>query len=203
MKKRNFYVVGLFLVFIANLHVVHAQGPPTRYDDKKEAADVKFAIKANVFSLISGELPLSFEYKFIKHLGVEVGAGIILPYYVNLEFFNRTLGFDKDNHVKFTNKKAGYSLSFSLNLYTWGGTWGDIVFNPFFHFRHYSTVNVFNAGLEFGYRGVFFDGLLFEIGPKIYWRGQKSLDDIGTLYYKKENTLPVDISFFIKIGYAF
>ena len=202
--KKGVFTIGLIVVFsVFNLNSSYAQAPPTRYDSKdKDPDEIKFAVKTNVVSLISGEFPISFEYKFSKYVGVEAGAGLILPYHVNLELTNMVFKVDNANYEPFTNKKMGYSLLFSSNFYTIGRGWGNIFFNLFAHFRHYSTVNVLNCGLESGYRGYYFNALLFDFGLKVYWKHQNILE-AGSAPYYSDAKFKIDGSFFIKIGYAF
>jgi hypothetical protein len=205
--RKSFYVIGLFwFSVVLGSSSVYAQGPPTKYDEKsKDASDVKFALKLNATSLISGELPLSFEYRFIERLGVEAGAGLILPYYVNFEFLNSKIGsgFGDDNHTPFTNKEMGYSLFFSFNTYIGVGDWWNVFVNPYIHHRHYSTVNVLNCGLEFGYQVIFFNALLLDFAPRLYWKHEKSLDQANTKFYRETMRFPIDMTLSIKIGYAF
>jgi len=206
MKVRVFLIgLSVFLLLGSNYNAV-AQGPPTKYDEaEKDVDEVKFAVKTNIMSIIAGEFPASFEYKFVKFMGVEAGAGLILPYYVNLDFFSLMRRKMDEDFVPFTNKKLGYSLSFTLNIYPYADSWGGIFTSPYVHFRHYSTVNVLNCGLEGGYRGLFLNALLLEVGTRIYWKHQKSLDETGTLFYPT-GTMPLmnlDANIFIRIGYAF
>ena len=206
MKKYVFiFCLGFFLLF-SNSYNAMAQAPPTKYDEsEKDVDEVKFAVKTNIMSIIAGELPASFEYKFIKFMGVEAGAGLILPYYVNLDLFSLMRRKMDEDFVPFTNKKLGYSLSFTLNIYPYADSWGGIFTSPYIHFRHYSTVNVLNCGLEGGYRGLFLNALLLEVGTRIYWKHRKSLDEAGTLFYpvKTMSLMNFDANIFIRIGYAF
>ena len=206
MKKHVFiWGIGFFLLFLNSYNAI-AQGPPTKYDEsKKETDEVKFAVKTNVMSIISGELPVTFEYKFIKKMGMEAGAGLILPYYVNLDLFSIFTRKHHDDFVSFANKKVGYSLFFAITTYPAIGEWGYFFTNPYVHFRHYSTVNVLNCGLEIGYGRVLFGALALNVGSRFYWKHQKSLDAANTQFYPLAEMplFNMDATIFLKIGYAF
>jgi len=206
MRKQIFFIgLGIFFLFISNYNTI-AQTPPTKYNEnQKESDEVKFAVKTNIMSIVSGELPLSFEYKFVKYFGVEAGVGLLLPYYVNLDLFSFSKRNRPDDFVHFTNKKLGYSLLFALNVYPFIGDWGHIFINPYVHFRHYSTVNVLNCGLEGGYGVLLFGALSLGVGTRIYWKHQKSLDETGTQFYPSSalSLMNFDATLVLKIGYAF
>ena len=117
MKKHVFILgLGVFLLFVDSYNAI-AQGPSTKYNEnQKESDDVKFTVKTNIMSVVASELPLSFEYKFIKNLGVEAGIGLILPYYVNLEFFSVFKINKLDDFVFFTKCYRNTILSSSVFL---------------------------------------------------------------------------------------
>ena len=121
MKKYVFILgLGVFLLFANSCDAI-AQVHPTKYNEtQKESDDVKFAVKTNIMSIGSCELPVSFEYKFIKRMDVEAGAEFILPDYTCLDFFSISKINKLDNFVSFTKCCRNTILSsirFLINEY--------------------------------------------------------------------------------------
>ena len=72
----------------------------------------KNLIKLNPISIISGEVPFFYERILSKSLGVEVGVGILLPYY-NPEFPEVIW----DNSIGVVNPVGGYSWYLFPKIY--------------------------------------------------------------------------------------
>ena len=65
----------------------------------------KGILKLGVYSIIEGELPFSYELPITRSLTVEVGVGLLLPYYMP-EFPNNRKLFDLETQ----KRTMGYSL---------------------------------------------------------------------------------------------
>jgi hypothetical protein len=206
MKKLNrlFFVI---ITLLLNVNLVFAQeegGPPTSYDaNAKPFKKVKNILKTDITSIIGGEFLVSWEHKFTKKVGMNLGAGVLLPYYLEMDmskWWNNRLF--PDDFPRFHNDKVGFSAAFSFNIYALEDVWGAVFFNPLVHYRRYSTVEVWNFGFEGGYSRLFFNVLSFDAGVCAYGLIQKSLDETTYFFDPTKKINGFGGGLFIRLGYV-
>ena len=84
----------------------------SNYLDDNGISTAKNIVKVNLLSIVNGDLPVYYENILSGSITYELGAGILLPYYVPElpEIFSKD-----DKEV--TNVKSGYSLRFDVRFY--------------------------------------------------------------------------------------
>lgn len=83
MKARTFLVL-LILICLRFSHVLAQANDPqdnSNYFDDDGISNARTIVKINVLAIANGDLPLHYERIFGKSFGVEVGLGLLLPYY--------------------------------------------------------------------------------------------------------------------------
>ena len=112
MKIKLFYPTLFVLqLFIIN---VNAQVDTTNnayFFDDGGISNAKNIFKVNVISIINGDLPFYYERVLNKSFGLEVGAGILLPYYIP-EIIPLLSG-----ETIINNPNYGYSIWFQPKYY--------------------------------------------------------------------------------------
>lgn len=86
-------------------------GDISEYLDDDDITKATRMILINPGALLAGDVPLSFEQLVLKRLGLEVGAGVILPFYV-WELWPLDEAFPSG-----AAQKTGYSLYLHPKLY--------------------------------------------------------------------------------------
>ncbi|WP_375559134.1 hypothetical protein ACE193_15510 [Bernardetia sp. OM2101] len=79
------------------------------FDD--EAEKPIGALKINVSQIIYGDISFSYEQHIGNRIGLEVGLGYLLPYYIS------SLLTDKEDRIKLKDIKSGYSYFVSPKFY--------------------------------------------------------------------------------------
>lgn len=74
----------LSLVFLFLLPLVLCGQSNAKYFDDGNISNARHKVKLNLASAYVGDINLSYEYKINDLLGVEVGAGLLMPYYNEL-----------------------------------------------------------------------------------------------------------------------
>ncbi|MDR1878725.1 MAG: hypothetical protein LBQ64_04090 [Bacteroidales bacterium] len=201
--KKYFLVIGLFFVLtMGKLNIVFAQQdepPVSNNPDRKSIGSAKNIVKTDIISIISGELPVSWEHKFSKQIGIEAGAGVLLPYYVNMNIMQWMLS-KHNTFPAFTNTKMGFSALFAFNYsFLMDERWS---IGPVVHYRQYSGVLVLDYGVQCGYKALFFNLLSVDFGLKMYGLWQKSRDNVTYFYDTSSPFSVLGSSISIKLGYV-
>lgn len=91
-----------------SFHKLPAQSDSTQnnayYFDDGGVSEAKNLIKLNILSIINGDLPVYYERVLSKSFSIEIGAGILFPYYIP-----ELPQLSSDSH-RIENPDYGYSL---------------------------------------------------------------------------------------------
>ncbi len=83
--KKIIGLVAIALFLILPEKAVKAQSDSTTdlsyYFDDDEISTSKHIVKLNLLTVLNGDLPLHYEYVISNSFAVEVGVGLLLPYY--------------------------------------------------------------------------------------------------------------------------
>ena len=118
MEKIKYQIQILLTAFLlfAFQQPIQAQKDSTNnishYLDDGGLTDVNQVLKVNVISIVNGDLPLYYERAFGKSFGIEIGAGILLPYYTS----PRLSGIFSQK-FEINNQNLGYSIWFQPKYY--------------------------------------------------------------------------------------
>ncbi|MDR1793323.1 MAG: hypothetical protein LBR36_07795 [Bacteroidales bacterium] len=211
MKRKVIFSMLCILLIMSNVEVYSqprtakesqtVSPPRTAYGEPQG----HHIIKLDVTNLIEDDLSAIYEYQFKKVAGLEAGMGILLPYYVNINFWDAFAKLRNPN-FSFSPQKIGFSMQACVNFYirnVWSPYGGYI--SPMMRYRMYSGVNVVDMGIRWGATLVFFDHLSVDLGGKTYYTSQKSVD--GSTYFFAPSNSSFDMKFAItvdvRIGYRF
>lgn len=111
MAKRIINLLLLGLLFCSGGAFAQEDGDISQYLDDDRITNATRLLMVNPGALLAGDLPVTFEQLFLKRLGVEVGAGVILPFYI-WELWSL-----RDAFPNGAVQKPGYSLYFSPKYY--------------------------------------------------------------------------------------
>lgn len=116
MSLKNI-LLAILVVFFAN-NIIIAQNDSTDnmsyYFDDGGISESRNILKLNVLSTINGDVSMSYERIFNPSFGLEVGLGVIVPFYIT-EFPYFLLG---DEPI--TDPTFGYSVCFQPRYYLFG-----------------------------------------------------------------------------------
>lgn len=150
-------------------------------------------IKTDLIAIIHGDLPLLTEIRVKNSLMLELGPGLILPYYVH-DFL--ALGFTDNRGI--INNKFGYSARIHLKWYAKGKDkdyWGM----QFYH-RAFQTINVNEWTFTKGDQRILGKRLLIDIGLGIGLRFQNSMGD-QYMFDPDFNMMPI-VPLILRFGYV-
>ena len=148
-------------------------------------------LKTEVTELFDGNIPLLWEHRFNKYIGIEGGLGVILPYFF-IDFTNKN---DPDNTLlrllkfnnRFVNKNLGFSLKAEPRLYFFrdnvilGESRGMFLsFN--YDWKHYKYLDINQLGAGYGcyynYHRLSVQAIL-----SVYYTMQSGYKDITNIKY--------------------
>ncbi len=157
----------------------------------------KNLIKINTLSLLSGDLPVSYERGFGKRLSLEVGVGVLLPFY-----FNEIPGEAIDNGFGLKKRDLGYSLTIFPKYYLFSETL-DYVYVGFQYRqrnfdRNTQSIRQNDYCLIYGFQYYIYSQFSVDFSIGIGFRFTNS---IGTIY--EESDIGVLMPFALKFGYLF
>lgn len=157
----------------------------------------KNLIKLNPISIISGEVPFFYERIFSKSFGMEVGVGVLLPYY-NPEFPELIW----DNPIGVTNPVGGYSWYLFPKLYLGRGAPESTYVGFQVRKRNFDTDvgdKVFaDLTVNFGGQSLVFKSMILELNWGLGFRLET--DEANDI---KNEVQGLALPFIIKICYLF
>ncbi|MCK4662030.1 MAG: hypothetical protein KAT68_04150 [Bacteroidales bacterium] len=108
MQNTHFILILFFLLQLSNTKLL-AQNDSLNdisyyLDDDRGISDGRNLVKINFLSIINGDIPVYYERILSKSIGIEVGVGLLLPYYC----FEISNLFSEDTKIE--NPDYGYSL---------------------------------------------------------------------------------------------
>ncbi len=183
--NKHFIIIFILTLFLGFSSFAQEQNEPLFYQKSKKSAKLTNSsniLKTDVVSIIGGELPFIWEHKFSKTFGIELGAGVLLPYYVNTDLIF-------SDNIDFSNDKSGYS--FLANIKAQPFWFSDENFYTIFgvHYRHYSTCSFSSFSIGEGYQWLLFEKLSLDVGLQGGFLAIKSFetetynDDSGMKFY--------------------
>ena len=86
-----------------------------QYFDDGGLSTKKLTVKLNIAAIVTGDLPVSAEYAFTRHLALEAGVGLSLPYY--LREIPELLWTNDDFVDWIPDPQSGYSLLVQPKFY--------------------------------------------------------------------------------------
>ncbi len=117
---RSLTIIILTFVFTSLTFFGQANDNSKYFDDGK-ISEAKNVIKLNLSSIIHGDVPIFYERAIGNSFAIEVGAGLLMPYYV--PDLIQLLSDEKD----FSDPDSGYSLWFQPKFY-FGGNAPELVY---------------------------------------------------------------------------
>jgi len=190
-----------FLIFFFSLTSIIAQNDTdevSQYFDDEGISSGKNIVKLNLASLVTGDLSIQYERVIGNRFSIELGAGLLMPFYVN-EWPKSKID---SNNISIENPKGGYSLRIipKFSLYGEAPESGTAGFG--YRKRHYilsdsKTITFNDYYLMFGWQMAIYQKwyIDFQIGAGYRYFYSNSLEnDID-----KKMIMPLSLS----IGYSF
>ncbi|RMG83907.1 MAG: hypothetical protein D6707_00145, partial [Bacteroidetes bacterium] len=156
----------------------------SQYFDDGKISNSKNIVKINATSIINGDLPVYYERPLTNSFSVELGAGLLLPYYFPEIFFP-----DETDYEPITNSNLGYSLWFFPKIYLFSPS--EFSYVGFMYrrraYQNEQTVIYNDFTISSGYQINPVKRLVLDIylGVGIRFKTQESLDikneSIGTI----------------------
>ena len=179
-KSLTFLAVAFLLFSIPKM--LHSQDEPVQdvsyYLNDSGFSQRKNVIKLNLSSIVYGDLPIYYERALTNSLSVEVGAGIILPYY----FPELSLLDKEDNGV--VNPIGGTSIWIQPKIYYGGRAPENSYVSIQWRQRRYNLENneITHTDItaNFGYQLVLGKRFIIDYNTGIGFSMQKSKIDDGT-----------------------
>ncbi len=203
MKKYFFTCFLIFFIFCLQASAQQDSVSLFYQKTKKNTTLINASniLSTDVISIIGGEFPVLWDHKFSKYFETELGLGLILPYYVNLNPFSDVWLSDDDEKVPFSNDKFGYSLFAGFHNYFFPSPSGSFYSGLFFHYKHYSVADIFECGIQAGWQRLFLEHFMFDLGMRFSFFSQNSDDDMN--YFYSPDIFPVgfNLAFSLKLGY--
>jgi len=138
----------------------------------------KNVIKVNLLSVIYGDLPVYYERAITNSFSIEVGAGVLLPYY-----FPKLSQYDEDIEGV-ENPIGGTSIWIQPKLYYGGRAPENSYVGVQWRQRNYNLENNevrhTDISLNFGYQLVLGKRLIFDYNAGVGFGMKKSKIDEGT-----------------------
>ncbi len=173
--------------------------PSDTEEIKQDIEDIrgKNTLSIDLVSLIRGELPFLWEYRFNSLFATEIGAGIILPYYVNLHYLFYK-GVDKQDPIRFDNHHWGYSFWAGIRFYPIARIWDtNFYLSLGAHYRGFAKIHVLDIGAGAGYKFQI-KRFMIDLGGNVLSFVQESKD--GQTYFYPPSTQSKQV---VKFGFSF
>jgi len=146
-----FTAISLIIcLLVFPLNDLHSQSHISRYLDDGTGGTTNI-LKINASSVIIGNLPILLEHVFSPSFTTEVGAGIILPYYV------KEIGQRIFSDPVVTKPDGGYSFSVEAKYYVFGAAPGQLYMSAMLRRREYHQDQ----------QRIIFSDLLFNSGKQV------------------------------------
>lgn len=196
MQKSLTILASAMILFIYS-QKLYSQDEPVQdvsyYLDDSGFSNRKNVFKVNLTSIVYGDLPIFYERAITNSLSVEVGAGVILPYY-----FPQLSLLDKDdNHIE--NPTGGTSIWVQPKLYFGGRAPENSYFGIQWRQRKYNLENNqvrhTELTLNLGYQLVLGRRFTFDYNAGIGFGMQKSKIDEG-----KDEFLGLSMPIGVRLG---
>lgn len=198
LKLSPIYII-LIIASFANAKLYAQMNDETAaYFDDNNISSGNNLIKFDLVSLIHGDLAFSYERFLIDQISIEVGAGILLPYYTPQLLYIIDSEMEEEDPFEITDPHSGYSFllrgKYYYDIYREGG-----YFAMQYRHRNYKLTDsrVIHNDLTFnyGYQIIFRNNFLLDLSAGIGARFKKAIE-IETF---KQVEFLYDIS--IKVGY--
>lgn len=113
MKKHILLLFSLVKLLLFTDICLLSQEDNSYYFDDGGISTCNNVIKINTLSILNGDLPFFYERVFIDEISIEIGAGVLLPFY-NIE--NNI--FYSESSFPITNPTGGYSIWIQPRFYS-------------------------------------------------------------------------------------
>lgn len=143
MKKSLLLMMALIATTVGSAQNQNASKikvyTPSTSQSKSSVSDntYKWAVKADVFSFVSGEIPVAFEYRFAPKLSVEASAGLTYGLYQN----GSSLFGEEDGTITSIDTKAAMGSAFRGTLKFYPSSDYDAIEGWYFGLQVFNKVN--------------------------------------------------------------
>jgi len=195
---KKLIIISIWLLPLCNLFAqTNGSSENSYFLDDGGISNSKNLLKVNVLSIVNGDLPFYYERVLSKSFSVEIGAGILLPYY--LPELPRLI---TNNENEIVDPAGGYSLWIQPKYYIQGKSPELRYFGLQFRKRNYNLKNgvIITYDLSFitGTQLIFAKRMALDLSIGL---GIHSTNKNETDIFRFNNYLTIPVA--IKLGYLF
>jgi len=203
MKTILFYIV----LFVLQFFIISLQAQDDNYyiDDYKSDNSVTFKksiLKVNTFSIINGDIPITYEKAIHDYVSFEAGVGYLLPYY-----FADFISGNIFNEIK-VNPSFGYSIWLAAKYYYSGdapfGAYNSIQYRRKYYFNNTEPIIFNDVILQLGKQYIISEWFVIDINVGAGLRHSNIEFESNYINFEEEySNLTFIAPFSLKLGFVF